>query len=135
MLDFSSCFWNKSWPHGLPIIVTTQKHPNSRLKLDSKSDFCLWKGPIPYFLGEVYSEGVNNWEKLLIQGAYLVQAYGRLNQHDFVLPLIYINELFTAKVVYMWSNGADEVGIFRSYNIIFLTGACFSVNTAHGRTI
>lgn len=66
-------------------------------------------------LGEVFSEGIDDWEKLLIQGAYLVRIYGCVNGHDFVLPLIYIDENFGATVMYMWSDDG-KVGIFRKFD-------------------
>lgn len=84
------------------MITKSDWEPEKKIKFEPKSDFCLWKEKVPYLLGEVYSEGVNDLEKLLIQGAYLVELYGRARESDFVLPLIYIDKDFNATVYYMW---------------------------------
>lgn len=85
------------------MITSSDTEPERLARFEPKSDFCLWKRHVPYLLGEVYSEGVNDCEKLLVQGAYLVQLYERGEPH-FVLPLIYIDKDFTAKVYYMWAD-------------------------------
>lgn len=107
-----SRFSTKGWPHNLPVIVKTRDHPNRLLKFEPVSDHCLWKGFVVLWICKVFSKGVKDREKLLVEGAYLVRLLSTKDK-PFVLPVVYVDEYYNAKVMFMWQDG-EEVCILAS---------------------
>ncbi|KAF9075133.1 kinase-like domain-containing protein [Rhodocollybia butyracea] len=103
--------------HDLPMHVWQPDLPLGRqVKLQPRSDCCLWKGFVPLWLCKFFSQDVNSWESLLMEGAYLVRMFAT-ETDSLVLPLVYMDEYYNAKVTYMWREKTKVYYKFRIYDL------------------
>ncbi|KAF9060455.1 hypothetical protein BDP27DRAFT_1493350 [Rhodocollybia butyracea] len=107
-------FVSKEWPHNAQVLVKVADEVEPR-HYNPKSDACLWRDFIPFWMMEIYSKGSNDFTRLLLSGASLVKNYS-YTPGSFVLPLIYVDMSFVATIMFMFT-GKDGQVLYSQENL------------------
>ncbi|KAF9063784.1 hypothetical protein BDP27DRAFT_1367726 [Rhodocollybia butyracea] len=107
-------FVSKEWPHNAQVLVKVADEVEPR-HYNPKSDACLWRDFIPFWMMEIYSKGSNDFTRLLLSGVSLVKNYS-YTPGSFVLPLIYVDMSFVATIMFMFT-GKDGKVLYSQENL------------------
>ncbi|KAF9063800.1 hypothetical protein BDP27DRAFT_1426545 [Rhodocollybia butyracea] len=97
------------------LIEICHVHKGYDFRFNPKSDACLWRDFIPFWMMEIYSKGSNDFTRLLLSGVSLVKNYS-YTPGSFVLPLIYVDMSFVATIMFMFT-GKDGKVLYSQENL------------------